>query len=137
MIFQNDLSYFFSLIANYQNQIQAQFFLTVGGAFDIWSGAKKRAPIWIQKIGMEWLFRSFYDISKASMIFRNIFRFMYDYCFAYACTSRKKCKRRICIAYFLHYKGVIKKKSGGLIKRKKSLWPRADQAIGPRILRQA
>ncbi len=29
----------------------------VGGTFDIWSGSKKRAPLWVQNIGLEWLFR--------------------------------------------------------------------------------
>jgi N-acetylglucosaminyldiphosphoundecaprenol N-acetyl-beta-D-mannosaminyltransferase len=29
----------------------------VGGTFDFWSGTKKRAPIWMQTIGMEWLWR--------------------------------------------------------------------------------
>jgi len=29
----------------------------VGGAFDFVSGAVSRAPVWIRKIGLEWLFR--------------------------------------------------------------------------------
>ncbi len=29
----------------------------IGGTFDFWSGTKKRAPIWMQTIGMEWLWR--------------------------------------------------------------------------------
>ncbi len=31
--------------------------IPVGGSFDVLSGRKKRAPLWIQKIGMEWMFR--------------------------------------------------------------------------------
>lgn len=31
----------------------------VGGAFDLISGKIKRAPLWIQKAGLEWLFRLF------------------------------------------------------------------------------
>ncbi len=31
----------------------------VGGSFDIWSGKIQRAPNWIQKINLEWLFRLF------------------------------------------------------------------------------
>jgi N-acetylglucosaminyldiphosphoundecaprenol N-acetyl-beta-D-mannosaminyltransferase len=31
--------------------------LGVGGSFDVWSGTKARAPQFIQKINMEWLFR--------------------------------------------------------------------------------
>ena len=30
----------------------------VGGAFDVWSLSKKRAPVFIQKMGLEWLFRT-------------------------------------------------------------------------------
>jgi N-acetylglucosaminyldiphosphoundecaprenol N-acetyl-beta-D-mannosaminyltransferase len=33
----------------------------VGGAFDFISGKLKRAPVWIQKIGLEWLFRLFQE----------------------------------------------------------------------------
>ena len=29
----------------------------VGGAFDVWSGKLNRAPLWVQKIGFEWLYR--------------------------------------------------------------------------------
>jgi len=31
--------------------------LGVGAAFDFHAGTKKRAPIWVQKIGLEWVFR--------------------------------------------------------------------------------
>jgi N-acetylglucosaminyldiphosphoundecaprenol N-acetyl-beta-D-mannosaminyltransferase len=31
--------------------------LGVGGAFDVYSGEKKRAPVWMQNSGLEWLFR--------------------------------------------------------------------------------
>lgn len=29
----------------------------VGGSFDIVAGKTKRAPVWMQKIGMEWFYR--------------------------------------------------------------------------------
>jgi N-acetylglucosaminyldiphosphoundecaprenol N-acetyl-beta-D-mannosaminyltransferase len=29
----------------------------VGGSFDVWSGTKRRAPIFIQQLNLEWLFR--------------------------------------------------------------------------------
>ena len=31
--------------------------ITVGGSFDVLAGELKRAPLWMQKIGLEWLFR--------------------------------------------------------------------------------
>lgn len=29
----------------------------VGGAFDVWAGVARRAPVWMQRLGLEWLFR--------------------------------------------------------------------------------
>ncbi len=29
----------------------------VGGAFDFVAGVQKRAPLWVQRIGLEWLYR--------------------------------------------------------------------------------
>jgi N-acetylglucosaminyldiphosphoundecaprenol N-acetyl-beta-D-mannosaminyltransferase len=29
----------------------------VGGSFDVVAGKIKRAPIWMQKLGLEWLYR--------------------------------------------------------------------------------
>lgn len=29
----------------------------VGGSFDVMAGVTKRAPLWMQRIGMEWFFR--------------------------------------------------------------------------------
>lgn len=43
----------------YENltRIDQGIFLGVGGALDIWSGKTNRAPVFFQKIGMEWLYR--------------------------------------------------------------------------------
>lgn len=43
-------------IYNHKNQIPAVM-LGVGAAFDFHSGRVSQAPIWMQKIGLEWLFR--------------------------------------------------------------------------------
>lgn len=37
--------------------IKANFLYGVGGVFDIEAGITKRCPIWLQKIGFEWLYR--------------------------------------------------------------------------------
>jgi N-acetylglucosaminyldiphosphoundecaprenol N-acetyl-beta-D-mannosaminyltransferase len=29
----------------------------VGGSFDVWAGLTKRAPIWMQRTGLEWMYR--------------------------------------------------------------------------------
>ena len=44
-------------------------FQGVGGAFDVISGKTKRAPKWIQKIGLEWFYRL---IKEPKRIFRQI-----------------------------------------------------------------
>lgn len=33
------------------------FAMGVGGSFDVWAGLTQRAPLWMQRIGLEWLFR--------------------------------------------------------------------------------
>ncbi|MFI5391913.1 MAG: WecB/TagA/CpsF family glycosyltransferase [Bacteriovoracales bacterium] len=43
----------------YENlpNINVRVAIGVGGAFDFISGKVRRAPVWIRKIGLEWLFR--------------------------------------------------------------------------------
>ncbi|EOH52847.1 WecB/TagA/CpsF family glycosyltransferase [Enterococcus faecium EnGen0263] len=44
-------------IESYKEELQIPFIMGVGGSFDIYSGKTKRAPKWIQNIGMEWFYR--------------------------------------------------------------------------------
>jgi N-acetylglucosaminyldiphosphoundecaprenol N-acetyl-beta-D-mannosaminyltransferase len=37
----------------------------LGGSFDIYAGMKKRAPLWMQRCGLEWLFRFLSEPSRA------------------------------------------------------------------------
>jgi N-acetylglucosaminyldiphosphoundecaprenol N-acetyl-beta-D-mannosaminyltransferase len=41
----------------YISKLNTRVMVGVGAAFDFISGAKRQAPKWMQKIGMEWLFR--------------------------------------------------------------------------------
>jgi N-acetylglucosaminyldiphosphoundecaprenol N-acetyl-beta-D-mannosaminyltransferase len=41
----------------YADELGASVIQGVGGSFDVMAGLVKRAPIWVQRIGMEWLFR--------------------------------------------------------------------------------
>jgi N-acetylglucosaminyldiphosphoundecaprenol N-acetyl-beta-D-mannosaminyltransferase len=41
----------------YLNVMNVPFVMGVGGSFDVVAGLTKRAPQWMQKIGLEWLFR--------------------------------------------------------------------------------
>ena len=44
-------------IYNNKNKLSAKIFIGVGGSFDVMSGKIKRAPIFFQKLGLEWLYR--------------------------------------------------------------------------------
>jgi N-acetylglucosaminyldiphosphoundecaprenol N-acetyl-beta-D-mannosaminyltransferase len=41
----------------FKNIIKAPFIMGVGGSFDVIAGVTKRAPIWMQKAGLEWFYR--------------------------------------------------------------------------------
>ena len=44
-------------IAENLNNIPVKVAMGVGGAFDFFSGRVPRAPFWVRKLGLEWLFR--------------------------------------------------------------------------------
>jgi len=48
-------------IAKFRSQLQAKAAIGVGAAFDFHSGAIKRAPLWMQRYGLEWLHRFIQD----------------------------------------------------------------------------
>jgi len=43
------------------DEIQVPFSMGVGGSFDVIAGLTKRAPLWMQKCGLEWLFRLYQE----------------------------------------------------------------------------
>ncbi|MGH2183032.1 WecB/TagA/CpsF family glycosyltransferase, partial [Enterococcus faecalis] len=45
------------LIDFFLSQEINSIFMGVGGSFDVLSGVLKRAPLWMQRSGLEWLFR--------------------------------------------------------------------------------
>jgi N-acetylglucosaminyldiphosphoundecaprenol N-acetyl-beta-D-mannosaminyltransferase len=44
-------------LADHRDELDAAALLAVGAAFEIVSGARRRAPPWMQRAGLEWLFR--------------------------------------------------------------------------------
>lgn len=44
-------------LSRYQAQMKIPFAMGVGGAFDVAVGRVKRAPVWMQKCGLEWFYR--------------------------------------------------------------------------------
>lgn len=48
-------------LAKYADQLQVPFIMGVGGSFDIWAGEVARAPGFMQKYGLEWLYRTYQE----------------------------------------------------------------------------
>lgn len=44
-------------ISKYMESLDVNIFMGVGGSFDVLSGESKRAPRWMIKLGLEWLYR--------------------------------------------------------------------------------
>jgi N-acetylglucosaminyldiphosphoundecaprenol N-acetyl-beta-D-mannosaminyltransferase len=59
----------------------------VGGSFDVLAGVHARAPIWMQKIGMEWLFRL---IQEPRRLFARYLVTNSQYCWLVLCALLKK-----------------------------------------------
>ena len=47
-----------NFIHQWQRKLGVDFVMGVGGTFDIVAGETKRAPLWMQRSGLEWLFRT-------------------------------------------------------------------------------
>ena len=56
-------------IVKNMNKLCVKIFQGVGGSFDVFSGNIKRAPKWMQKYGLEWLYRL---IKEPKRIFRQL-----------------------------------------------------------------
>lgn len=63
-------------IDDHLEKLNASVILAVGGAFDVFAGMKKRAPHWVQSMGIEWLWRSIYDRSRGKLIYKNFVPFI-------------------------------------------------------------
>jgi len=44
-------------MAEHRDKLNPTLLIGVGAAFDFLSGAKPQAPVWLQRVGLEWLFR--------------------------------------------------------------------------------
>lgn len=44
-------------LARWKGRLNARFVMGVGGSFDVYAGVRMRAPRWMQRLGLEWLFR--------------------------------------------------------------------------------
>lgn len=57
-------------LGRYQAQMQVPFAMGVGGTFDVAVGKVKRAPVWMQKAGLEWFYRF---LQEPTRMFRRYF----------------------------------------------------------------
>jgi N-acetylglucosaminyldiphosphoundecaprenol N-acetyl-beta-D-mannosaminyltransferase len=48
-------------VARHRHLLKAPVLAAVGAAFDFHAGAIKQAPIWMQRNGLEWVFRLFME----------------------------------------------------------------------------
>ncbi|AFZ45804.1 N-acetylmannosaminyltransferase [Halothece sp. PCC 7418] len=51
-------------IAQHRHLCPQAIWIGVGGAFDIWGGAKSRAPAWFRNNNLEWLYRFYQEPSR-------------------------------------------------------------------------
>ena len=59
-------------LAQNMGRIDAKIFMAVGGAFDMISGYKKRAPKLLRQIGLEWFWRLVIEPSRGKRIFNAV-----------------------------------------------------------------
>ncbi len=63
-------------INKYQGAMPSvKLFIGIGGALDFIAGARKRAPAWMQKTGLEWLWRLIQEPRRAKRIFNAVIVF--------------------------------------------------------------
>jgi N-acetylglucosaminyldiphosphoundecaprenol N-acetyl-beta-D-mannosaminyltransferase len=51
-------------IAKYRQQLQVPVMVGVGGSFDVMAGRLRRAPQWVQRMKLEWLYRLYQEPSR-------------------------------------------------------------------------
>lgn len=57
-------------LGRYQAQMKIPFAMGVGGTFDVAAGKVKRAPLWMQRVGLEWFYRF---LQEPRRMFRRYF----------------------------------------------------------------
>lgn len=60
------------LIKQLKESMHDAVFIGIGGSFDVWAGAVKRAPLVYQKLGLEWLYRTIKEPKRFKRIFPTL-----------------------------------------------------------------
>jgi N-acetylglucosaminyldiphosphoundecaprenol N-acetyl-beta-D-mannosaminyltransferase len=55
-------------IKSHKDAIGASVYIGIGGSFDVYSGLVKRAPVWMQNAGIEWMYRLAQNPKKISKV---------------------------------------------------------------------
>jgi len=63
-------------IARHKERLGVPVSVGVGGSFDVYGGVVRRAPRWMQRYGLEWLWRLLHDPRKIAKV-RNLPRFVW------------------------------------------------------------
>lgn len=66
------------IIYEYFNDIKKGCYIGVGGALDVISGCKKRAPMFFLKLNLEWLYRITKEPYRLKRFFKYNIRFLFD-----------------------------------------------------------
>lgn len=70
-----------TFVAKYMDELPCKVFMGVGGSFDVIAGKVNRAPKWMIKLGLEWLYRVSKEpwrIKRLSSIPKFILKVIYD-----------------------------------------------------------
>ncbi len=64
------------------SQLEVKLAMTVGGSFDVLAGEVKRAPFWMQRLNLEWLYRLIQEPSRLGRVMalpKFVFLVLLDY----------------------------------------------------------
>lgn len=64
-------------MAEHLERLNVPVLIGVGAAFDFWAGTKRRAPRWMQRAGLEWLFRFLSEPKRLWPRYRQYPRFVW------------------------------------------------------------
>ena len=62
-------------IAKHKDELDVPLSMGVGGSFDFVAGVARRAPVWVQRAGLEWLHRLWRQPWRARRIFTAVVEF--------------------------------------------------------------
>ena len=66
------------IINNAHKLPSVRVFMGLGGSLDVWSGDLLRAPKWVQKTHLEWLWRCILQPSRIPKLFKSILRSLFS-----------------------------------------------------------